>query len=178
MKFSTRLLLLLRFREHQSHISITEFCSTLPSNVRRRRDPWITKRSLQSPSMSAFNYLFSSGNYQSLITLTGFDFAAFHNIRAPLSQLYERYSPYYATGSIRILPVNLERWGRPRSMKDVQCLSLVLTFSRKRGSEMVLCMLFDITASVSSLCFRCGRRIMLHFRSGNGNALIKIPTNE
>eukprot|EP00171_Calliarthron_tuberculosum_P002982 IDg2982t1 len=117
--------------------------------------------------------LFMSANDQALITLTGFDHNAFNYILYKFAHLYIIYSPYSSTGMV----TRLQRPARrPRSLTALQCLGLILTWGRTRGSAMVLCMLFGITASVSSLFLRFGRRILLSALKSDDNAEVRMPT--
>jgi len=47
-----------------------------------------------------------------------------------------------------------------------------------RGSNMVLCMMFGITASVCSLFLRFGRRLMLRALQHDAKAAVRIPTGK
>lgn len=65
-------------------------------------------------------------------------------------------------------------------MNAMQCaalvfVALVLTWTRTRGSEMVLCLLFGITSSVCSLFLRFGRRLLLLVLSPDCKAAVKMP---
>ena len=170
---STLLLLLLRQRTNRRR-SLT-FRQQLTSDGKHRRDRGVLRPSLQAPHMSAFSIIISSGNDQALITLTGLDFDAFHHLLPSFSTFYSTYSPYGRHGRIRRLPQRVMRVGRPRSMTPTQCLALVLTWNRTRGSEMVLCLLFGITRSVASLFLRFGRRILLKILAKDDQAAIKMP---
>ena len=77
------------------------------------------------------------------------------------TELYAKYSPYSRNGYIRCLPLRYVARGRPRSMLATQCLALVLSWGRSRGSEMVLCLHFGITASVCSVFIRFERLLLL-----------------
>lgn len=113
-----------------------------------------------------------------MITLTGLDYKTFHYLLPSFATLYEAYTPYSADGGIRLLPLSNVRRGRPRSMTAVQCLGLVLAWGRTRGSEMVLCMLFGVTASVCSLFIRLGRRLLLKILSRDQHAAVRMPTQD
>jgi hypothetical protein len=57
------------------------------------------------PSNSAFMYLFSAGQDDALITMTGFDHATFHEFLQNIFPLFHQYTPHAASGSnIKQLP--------------------------------------------------------------------------
>lgn len=178
MRTSKRLLLLLLSRKRQPLIGGWSFRSILLASGRRRRDRRITRRALQSPSMSSFKYLFSAGCKQSLIMLAGLDYNAFHYMITLFTEPYERYSPYIDDGSVQVLPTNETRRGRPRSMNSSQCLGFMLTWIRTRGWEMGFCMLFGIPFSLCSFFSRFGRRLFLRILSSDVNAAVRMPNFE
>lgn len=174
-------MILLHLLHKRRQRRLTEASKTFRERIsldgRRRRDRRVTRNALQQPKMSPFAFLFGSGSDQSLISLTGLDYKAFHYILQKFSPFYERYSPYSHDGAIRRLPIRVIRRGRPRSMSAAQCLGLVLSWGRTRGSEMVLCMLFGVTGSVCSLFLRFGRRVLLRVLSKDEKAAVKMPTD-
>lgn len=62
-------------------------------------------------------------------------------------------------------------------MNATKFLALVLTWTRTRGSEMVLCMIFGITASIRSLFLCFVRRVLLRIISSDSNAVVRMPTS-
>ncbi|GMF31749.1 unnamed protein product [Phytophthora fragariaefolia] len=120
--------------------------------------------------------LFSSGNNHSLITLTGFDQASFAYILERLAPLYDYYSPYSVGGCIRQLENDASLGGRPRSMAASMGLALRLAWTRTRGSEYILRMLFDGTHTVYSLFLRFIRRILLKVLAADEYAAVRLPS--
>ena len=141
---------------------------------RRRRDRRITRRALLSPSMSAFMHLFGSGCYQSLITTCGLDHSAFRLLLEKFEPFYNRFSPYSDNGAVRRLP-SLSVGGRPRSMSALQALALYLAWTRSRGAESSLCLIFGVTGTVCSLFVRFARRILVQVLMNDSVAKIVMP---
>eukprot|EP00171_Calliarthron_tuberculosum_P022248 IDg22248t1 len=61
-------------------------------------------------------------------------------------------------------------------MNAEQCLGLVLSWHRTRGSTFCLCMLFGITSSVCSLFIRFARRLLLKVFVQDHDARIAMPS--
>ncbi len=141
--------------------------------ARQIRTMRIPRAALQSPSMSAFVTLYGSGSDQALITLTGFNHCSFRYLLPKFSSMFYSYSPYSEDGFLRRLPGSGR--GRPRSMNDVQCLGLVLSWNRTRGSDMVLCLIFGVTDSVCKLFLRFGRLILLEILKRDSLAAVRMP---
>ena len=117
--------------------------------------------------------LFFSANDQALINLTGFDHLAFNYMLEKFKPLYAFYSPYSCNGMIKKIQ---RKSRRPRSFTDIQCLGFVLAWGRTRGSMMVLCIMFGITASVCYPFLRFCRRLLLRALRNDGNAAIRMRT--
>ncbi|EGZ29799.1 hypothetical protein PHYSODRAFT_294792 [Phytophthora sojae] len=154
----------------------TAFQLRLDAEVRRRRDRRVTRQALVSPSMSPFVVLFNSGSNQSLITLTGFDHTTFAYLLTRYAPLYDSYSPYSTDGCIRQLQREINVGGRSRSTTAAMSLALALAWTRTRGSEYVLCMLFGITNTVCSLFLRFSRRILRKVLANDEYAGVRVPT--
>jgi hypothetical protein len=105
-----------------------------------------------SPSSSAFMHLFSAGQDDALITMTGFDYATFHELLQHFSTLSYQYTPHVASGSnIMQLPALNNPQGQLRKISpDVLALSLVLVWTRTHGSYAAL--IFGMTASIILKC--------------------------
>lgn len=61
-------------------------------------------------------------------------------------------------------------------MSATQCLALVLSLGRTRGSEIVLCYLLGITASVCSVFIRFGRRLLLRVLARDSRSRVEMPS--
>lgn len=112
----------------------------------RRRDRRIPRAALQQPSMPAFMHLFGSGCEQSLIKTFSIDHTAFRVLEL-FDPLFSQQSPYSSTGVVRRFPA-ASSGGSPRSMNDLQCLSLSLASTSSRGAENMLCIIFGTTGLV------------------------------
>ena len=106
------------------------FASRLKRPFRARRVRRISRRALGDPSESPFMKLYNSDCIQSMITYTGFDYQAFNDLLQLFQPQFERLSPYSTNGRIRsVRRVN----GRRRKITAIQCLGLVLAWTRTRG---------------------------------------------
>ena len=98
--------------------------------IRQRRIP---RRSLLSVEKSPWRRVYTSGDPQAMITLTGFDIDSFHYICNLFAPYYYEFSPFIDTEGF-IVKKKSKR-GRPRLMTAEDCLGLVLTWSRTRGNQ-------------------------------------------
>jgi hypothetical protein len=71
-----------------------KYLKQLRSLQRRLRQRRIPRASLLDPRQSAWFTLFESGNDQTLITLTGFDFNTFRWLSERFTPLYTTHSPF------------------------------------------------------------------------------------
>jgi hypothetical protein len=94
-----------------------------------------------------------------MITLTGFDFITFDWLLEKFKEKYDNYSPFVDPYG-RIVPINNLQKGRPRLTTAADCLGLCLAWTRTRGSNMVLQIIFGMTSSPVSIYLRFGRRIL------------------
>lgn len=177
MTISSNITILLLIRRRGRTMNLT-YRQNISLAAKRRRDRRISRVALMKPTMSAFETLFGSGYDRSLITLTGFDHNSFRYIHESFSEIYSSYSPYSDEGNIRIIKQTSTRQGKPRSLTSQQCLAITLTWYRTRGSVMVLCIIFGVSASVCSLFLRFGRRLLLEVLQSDVNAGVKMPTDE
>ena len=178
MKTSTLLMLKLLEDKRRLRVEKPSFKERLSKSGRQRRDRGIPRLALQNPSFSAFETLFGSGCDQLLITLIGFDHTSFNYILGLFEPVYVKYTPYSNSGLIRAIREREVRIGRPRSFSAKNCLGLVFSWERTRGSEMILSLLFGISGSVCSLFIRFGRRILLKVLIQDSKAAVRMPTDE
>jgi hypothetical protein len=153
------------------------FRSLLNMEGRRRRDRRIPRAALQGPTQSAFLKLYESNNEQALITATGFDYAAFHGLLGLFAPIFDCYSPYSSDGKFHKLPPN-EFGGRPRLIDSTMGLALVLVWTRTRGAEWSLSMLFGMTGTPIGVWLRFGRRILNRVLSRHPDGMVKLPDEE
>ena len=120
--------------------------------------------------------LIGSQNNQSLITLTGgLDLSTFSWLEKKFSPVFNRYSPMVSPdGSI----VPLTNKCRPRLIDGLDCLGLILAWTRTKGSTMTLQILFGMTATCVSVYLRFGRRILIEVLKVEKEAAISLPNGE
>lgn len=137
--------------------------------LRQRRIPRI---SLHSTRQCAWRYLFFSYNDQALITVTGLNHATFEYLLRLFKPIFDTTTPF---GETIILTNNR---GRKRTVTAVDCLGLVLAWTRTRGSTMSLQMHFGMSMTNLSLYLRFGRRIVASILSRDHFAKIALPSDE
>ena len=142
--------------------------------IRQRRIPRI---SLLSIGKSPWRRVYTTGDDQAMITLTGFDLTSFHCLWNLFAPLYDNYSPFVDEDGYIIKKVSLSR-GRPRLMHPADCLGLVLAWSRTRGSLMVLQLIFGLTMTPVSKYLQFARRILVKILKANELAKISLPSHE
>ena len=125
--------------------------------------------------------MYESGSDQALITMTGMDFETFHFLESDFKYFYDRYSPYSKDGVIVALQLNGDDGvlkGQPRLMSAPNDLGLVLTWTRIRGSTMVLELIFGMTqTSILDYLAFCSH-ILINVLMGKEDAKIKRPAIE
>lgn len=172
-----RLAILELYANENEDADESSFQTRLNDEGRARRQRKVPRVALQRPNMSAFCTLFGSGCDQSLLTLCGFDHHAFRELLSLFEPIYISYSPYSTNGCIRRVNPTITG-GRPRSMSATQCLALTLAWTRSKGSEGLLSIIFGVTGSVCSLFIRFGRRILIRRLRNDSRAAVKMPTTE
>jgi hypothetical protein len=151
------------------------FYQMLSMSERRRRDRHIIPRvSLVDPPKSSWRKLYESENDQSMKTLTGFDFAAFHWLLNKFSPIYNQYTPHTKTGEIQKLTGSPK--GRARLLNAADCHALNLAWTRLCGSFVALQMIFGISSTSVSIYLRFGRRIIIKVLQNDPNAAIRVPS--
>ena len=152
------------------------FHKSLSQAMRRIRDRRIPRISLQQPGQSSWDQLYISRNNQTLVTLTGFDHAAFNWLLNIFEPVYEQYSPGDNSPDGCIVRIRHPNQGRPRLMSAADCLGLNLAWTGLRGSTTSLQLVFGMTGSRISkwLCF--GRRILIAILCNHPEAAVRIPS--
>jgi hypothetical protein len=153
------------------------YLSGLNDEGRRRRDRRIPRSALTVPSHSAFQRLYDSGNDQALITVTGFDHAAFTCLLSLFAPWFHRHTPWTNDGSPFRRLLNYTH-GRSRIITAGTCLGLVLAWYRFRGPEYILQGWFGFTGSHANTWLRFGRRGLLVLLCEQEHAKVEIPSNE
>ena len=137
--------------------------------IRQRRIP---RESLHSVHRSAWRALFFSNNNQALITATGLDHGTFDYLLQKFEPIFNTYTPFGNTIT------KTSNRGRKRRITAVDCLGLVLVWTRTRGSTMSLQMHFGMSMTNLTMYLRFGRRIVTEVLSNDEYAKIAIPSNE
>ena len=137
--------------------------------VRQRRIP---RQSLHPVHRSAWRALFYSHNNQALITATGLDHGTFDYLLQKFSPIFDNYTPFGKN------IVKTSSRGRKRQITAIDCLGLVLVWTRTRGSTMSLQMHFGMSMTNLNMYLRFGRRIITEVLSNDEYAKIAIPADE
>ncbi len=122
---------------------------------RRRHDRRIPRAALQDPHRSTWRKLYQSNSDQAMITFTGLDQKSFHDLLTAFEGFYKRYTPHSETGEI--VPLSGKPQGRPRLMSAADCLAMYLSWTRLRGSNMVISLLFGMAGTSVSVYLRFSR---------------------
>mgnify|MGYP006199202059 CR=1 FL=1 len=141
--------------------------------IRQRRIP---RSSLLSVSRSAWRKVYHSNDDQSMITLTGFDVRSFHYLLALFAPVFEEYSPFGDENGF--IGKKKTKRGRPHQIQAIDCLGLLLSWTRTRGSLMSLQLVFGMTHTPLGKYLQFARRIILKVLKKHPLAEIKMPTME
>lgn len=137
--------------------------------IRQRRIP---RESLHAVHRSAWRALFYSYNNQALITATGLDHGTFEYLLRKFEPIYNTYTPFGST------LIKTSTRGRKRRITAVDCLGLVLVWTRTRGSAMSLQLHFGLSMTNLTMYLRFGRRIVAEVLKDDNYARIAIPSPE
>ena len=151
--------------------------SLLSLQARRNRSGTIRRKALLPYSQSPFLYLYQSGQDDAMITLTGFNYAAFHKLLGLFEAFFEAYTPHSKSGFVKRRNMSDKR-GRPRNIDAKGCLGLYLTWTRTRGSLKTLQMIFGIVNTKLYMWLRFGRRILCRILRSHADAIIQLPSRE
>lgn len=145
----------------------------------------VMKTSVQDSDKSAFMTMWRSQCEASLTTWTGFNRNAIEYMlgvptedvedveafkRSKFQRLFDMYSVIPRDGRY----TKLQR--RARILSALQCLCLVLTWTRSQGPIFTLAGLFGVTTSSSYNFLQFGRRVLLRVLASDEKAKIKLPT--
>ena len=120
--------------------------------------------------------MYGAVNDAALITLTGLDFKSFEWLNRRFKLVFDSHTPFInENGMIAALPEREKKRGRPRLISARDCLGLVLGWTRTRGSNMVLQIIFGMTSTSVSMYLRFGRRILIKVLTNEPSAAIRIP---
>ena len=165
-------ILMMLLLQQQNNNEVDEYNQLRRSVIRRN--------ALHDPLNSAFMHLYRSMQDDALITLCGFDHAAFNRLLTLFRPMFKAYTPYPQSHNNRGHMRRLTRRnrGRRRKITAVMCLGLVLAWTRTRGSRKVLQLIFGFTANPLSVWLRFGRRILVKVLAKHPDAKVELPTPE
>ena len=145
-----------------------------------RRDTQILHAALMQPRMSAWAYLFGSGNDQALISMTGFDHASFCAMEDLFTPVYNSYTPYTKNNPAALICKlsPRQRWGQPWLLDGRLCLGLVLTWTHTRGAEQVLSVMFGVTGTPISKWIVFGRRVLVRVLQKHPHSCVCFPHSD
>lgn len=143
---------------------------------KRRRSGKIRRRSLTPIKDACFWYLYNSQQNDALITLCGFDHNAFQHLHQIFLPIYNQYTPFYTDDNGNLKKLDSAFRGRPRNVTSPVALAIVLAWTRTRGSNKVLQMIFGMTASNLSVWLRFGRRILVLVLKNHPLARVEMPS--
>ena len=111
--------------------------------------------------------------------MTGLDFNTFEAVHHRFRYFYDNFSPHSEDGTIvQLENMRQHRKGRPRLMTSYDGLGLVLTWTRTRGSLMVLQMLFGMTQTGTSNYLTFCTHILVRVLQGMNEARIMRPNED
>jgi len=149
---------------------------------RRRRDQRIPRIALQHPTQSSCSTLFYSGCDQTLISVTGINHEIFAYLEEKFTPWFNNYTPWTTGGTttgIRRLAHDRSEEGGPRGrprMLDARInLGLVLVWTRSRGAEKFMQMIFGLTGTPLAKWIRFGRRLLVKVLLNEPDAQIILP---
>ena len=100
---------------------------------------------------------------------------AFETLLAKFAPMFDSLSPYNdSDGAYQIK--TRPNFGRSRLIDARDGLGLVLGWTRTRGSQMVLQMIFGMTQSCTSLYIQFGSRILTHVLQQIDEARVRVPS--
>lgn len=150
---------------------------------RRRRDRRIPREALLEPEQSPWTHLYHSRNDQALITVTGFDHAAFSAMLYDFCPYFYNFTPWTGkhdgtTYKALRSASNTSTPGRPRKIKAHACLGLILASYRFRGSDYQLQGWFGFTGTHASVWIRFARRMLLKTLQSDAAARVTMPSDD
>jgi hypothetical protein len=183
MKLSEQITLLFMLRHHAMSNTFIhsrnrkKFYSLLSKKEKRRRQKRIPRIALLFPHQSPWRKLYMSRSDQAFITLTGLDVNAFGVIFDMFAPVFDSISPHDVTdaGTYRTLN-NPGTKGRKRLIDARDALGLVLAWTRTRGSQMVLQMIFGMSQTCVSKYIQFGSRLLVQVLQRLEEAKVKIPS--
>lgn len=150
------------------------FYRALSAEERRLRQRRIPRESLHDVEDSAWRRLYYSYNNQALITATGLDHGTFDYLLSKFQPIFDSTTPFGNNDDF----IKTSTRGRRRKVTAIDCLGLVLFWTRTRGSVFPLQMDFGLTMTNLSKYLRFGRRIVIEVLKNDEYARIAVPSPE
>jgi len=144
-----------------------------------RRDHRIPRIALVSPSKSPWSQLYSSLNDQTLITMTGYDHAAFESLLYLFEPHFNNFTPWVGRKDGSTFAVHKKKkGGRRRLVNAKSCLGLTLAWYMLKGSEFIVCGWFGFTGICANawLCFGCHMLMLALWK--NPLAKVRLPSDD
>lgn len=154
-----------------------DFFRSLSIEERRQRYRKIPRCALIPLRLSPWRKLLASQNDQAYITMMGFDCESFHKILEKFGPMFSTHTPFDKSGMIVEIEYDDNR-GRKREVQPVDCLGLVLVWTRTRGPLNVLQLVFGLTYTNLSVYLRFGIRIIVETSHDDPLARVSIPSTE
>jgi hypothetical protein len=154
----------------------------LSQEGRHRRDRHLPRIALLDPCDSPWSRVYSSGNDQAMITVTGFDNRAFRDLLKLFTPYFRNYTPWTGNkdGSTfeEISRKPSKRTGRPRLVSAASCLGLALAWYRFKGAEFILQGWFGFTGTHANVWLKFTRRMLLKAMLTLPEARVAMPSAE
>ena len=178
--FSSKKLLLYLYYQQILQEENMSFRDKLTLFERRRRDRRIPREALVPYNQSSFHYLYSSGNNQALLNMTGLDHEKFSKLLMKFHHKWDNYTFDEKTMVIRQKQKSLNCvLGKPRQLDAIGGLGLVLTWYRTRGAvSRLLALVFGQTSTPLYKWLKFGRCILLSILTQDPESKISKPTVE
>ena len=125
-------------------------------------------------SRSPWRQVYISNNDQGMITLTGFDVKSFHHFLDLFHPVFNKYSPFIDDDGFILKKEMGRRW--PQSIESMDCLGLLLAWSRTHGSTMALQLIFGMAMTAVSKYLQFAQRIVIKVLKHNNLAKIRMPS--
>jgi DDE superfamily endonuclease len=117
-----------------------------------------------------------------MITVTGFDHAAFGTLLTIFEPYFYAYTPWVGksdgTRMKRIKKKPGIEFGHPRKIDAKSCLARALAWYRFRGAEFILQGWFGFTGTHLNVWLKFSRRVLLYVLWKNELARVKMPTED
>ena len=116
-----------------------------------------------------------------LITVTGFDYNAFHKTLELFKPYFDGYTPWTSRSSdsgFKFKRVSTDKRGRKRIVTAAACLGMVLAWYRFRGSEFILQGWFGFTGAHLNVWLRFGKRMLLKTLIHHPDCIVMMPSVE